>query len=114
MLVMDTLTGYSCLIVILKKINMATQKKLKAIVLDIYRILYRESTPQADFDELVANATINERGEKEIDFMAYEISPSKFEFLMEAEIKKHKLTKREKGNIRSTIWLGCSPKYKYD
>ena len=93
---------------------MATQKKLEKIVWDIYRILYKESTPQADFDELVANATTNKRGEKEIDFMAYEIPHKMLEELMETEMSKHKLTKRDRYAIRVCVLLGCSPKSTYD
>ena len=91
---------------------MATDKKLKSIIMDIYRLLYRESTPQADFDELVKNAKLNENGEKEIDFVAYQISQSKFQYLLESVVSKHKLTKMEKIKISNTIHLGCSPKFK--
>lgn len=93
---------------------MASQKKKVSIIYDIYRLLYREATPQADFDELVATAETNEHGEKVIDFMAYEISKSKFEYILKSEIAKHKLAKWEKGAIRNTIHLGCSPKSKDD
>jgi len=37
---------------------------------ECYRKLYKASTPPADFDELVNNASIDENGQKVIDFMA--------------------------------------------
>ena len=43
----------------------ATQNEEKAIW-ECYRRLYKASTPSADFDELVKNASINESGEKQI------------------------------------------------
>ena len=45
------------------------QTKLYNLVMDCYRELYKEATPSADFDELVKNATINDEGEKVIDFI---------------------------------------------
>ena len=89
-------------------------KKLESIMWDIYRVLYKNSTPSADFDELVAKATINERGQKVIDFMAYSIDHKLLEELMETELKKHRISKWDKGMIRSSIWLGCSPKSIYE
>jgi len=89
-------------------------EKIDSIMMDIYRVLYRNSTPPADFDELVANATINERGEKEIDFMAYSIDQKLFDELMGAELKKHRIQKYYKELIRRSIYLGCSPKSIYE
>lgn len=93
---------------------MASQKKLESIVWDIYRVLFKNSTPPADFDELVENAETNKRGEKVIDFRAYELEEKLFDELMEAELSKHKLPKWQKKSIRNTVLLGCSPKYKCD
>jgi cytidylate kinase len=93
---------------------MASEKKKQSIVHDIYMLLYREATPQADFDELVAFAEVDERGEKIIDFMAHEISQSKFNYIMESVLAKHKLTRREKAAICTTVYLGCSPKFKHE
>jgi hypothetical protein len=56
--------------------------------MDCYRELYKEATPSADFDELVKNATINEQGQKMIDFDAYEIDFDKHHEIVEKYIKK--------------------------
>jgi len=89
-------------------------KKLESIIWDIYRVLYKNSTPPAEFDELVEHAPINELGQKVINFMAYSIDEKLFEELMEAEIKKHKVPKWQQQVIRSTVYLGCSPKCNYE
>lgn len=93
---------------------MATKKKLESILWDIYRVLYKNSTPLADFDELVENAPIDEQKRKVIDFMAYSIDENLFEELMEAELKKHRLSKWEKQLLRTSCYLGCSPKSIHD
>ena len=53
---------------------MARKKKsLKNIVFDIYRELYANSEPKADFDILVENAEIMSDGRKYIPYNDYEI-----------------------------------------
>ena len=49
------------------------------IIHEIYRDMFKASTPSGDWDELLKNATINERGEKEIPFMDYEIDKDEME-----------------------------------
>jgi hypothetical protein len=63
----------------------------------------------ADFNELVKNATTNERGEKEIPFSDYTITKEQFygvlsfyqSFLKEEYYKK---------SLSNQVHLGCSPK----
>lgn len=86
--------------------------KESKIVLDIYRRLYKAATPSVDFDELMANAPVNDRGQKEIDFMSYSLDETVFHEILEDEIKKHKrVPKWRKQMIRNTVCLGCSPRY---
>lgn len=86
--------------------------KESKIIWEIYRKLYEAATPSADFDELVANASVNDRGQKEIDFNSYKLDEKVFHEIMEDEINKHKrLPKWKKQMIRNTLLLGCSPKY---
>lgn len=89
---------------------MATKNKHEQILWDMYRELYKNSTPSADFDELVKNATINERGEKVIDFMAYSITQEQLDEIIDSELKKHRLAKWEKQMLKTSCYLGCSPK----
>ena len=91
---------------------MARKKKsLKNIVFDIYRELYENSEPKADFDILVENAEIMSDGRKYIPYNDYEIDGD----LMDEIINKHirnRLNKFDKQAIRIEILLGCSPKTK--
>ena len=91
---------------------MKMQNKEEKIILDIYRELYRESTPSADFDLLILNAPLNELGQKVIDFNAYEIHPDKMEDILDKHLSNRGLYKRRREDLRSYIYLGCSPKYK--
>lgn len=84
-------------------------KKIVELIQEIYRDLYKNSTPSADFDELVANAEINERGEKIIHFMDYYLEKEKFDEIVESHLKGKKLTDRELRSIKFEIYLGASP-----
>ena len=76
---------------------------------DCYRELFRESTPSGDFDELVANATFNERGEKVIPFNDYEIDDDYLREIIEKYAKQiYPLWRRQA--FKNTIFLGCSPR----
>jgi hypothetical protein len=87
-------------------------KKEDKILLKIYQDLYKASTPSADFDELMANAPLNELGQKVIDFMAYEISEKEFNEVLERNLKSVKEPKYRKQMYRDTVLLGASPKFK--
>jgi hypothetical protein len=79
---------------------------------ECYRKLYKASTPSADFDELVNNASIDENGQKVIDFMAYEICEYEFSEIVDEVIKKHKIKTHRVTPFKNSIYLGCSPKFK--
>lgn len=79
---------------------------------ECYRKLYKASTPSADFDELVNNASIDENGQKVIDFMAYEICEYEFSEIMSDVIKEYKIRSHRQDLFKNTILLGCSPKFK--
>lgn len=84
--------------------------KTDQIVWDCYRELFANSEPKGDFDKLVENATINKIGQKEIQFMDYEIEKDIFEEI----VLKHQKKFREKWKQKAfgtEILLGCSPKF---
>jgi hypothetical protein len=89
----------------------ATEKEDK-LMWECYRELFAASSPPGDFDELVENATINERGQKEIPFMDYELEEDKMEAIIAKYTKKIKY-KWRKTAFRNSILLGCSPKTKW-
>lgn len=84
------------------------------LVLEIYRELFAASTPPADFDELVKNATINKQGQREIPFMDHEIDEGEFHKILNDKLNKSRISKYKKQMVRNTIFLGCSPKFKQD
>ena len=64
-----------------------------------------------DFEELKKNAPLNERGEKEIPFMDYEITQKEFNSILKfyQSFLKEDYYKRA---LSTQIHLGCSPKTK--
>jgi len=89
----------------------ATTKEIEAMR-ECYRKLYKASTPSADFDELMNNATVDENGQKVIDFMAHEICEYEFSEIVDEVIKKHKIKTHRVTPFKNSIYLGCSPKFK--
>lgn len=91
---------------------MVAVTKEQQIIWDIYRDLYKASTPIADFDKLVEEAPTNSRGQKDIGFMNYEIEESLFNEILDKHLKGKKITKIKQRMFRNTILMGCSPKFK--
>jgi len=89
----------------------ATKREEEAI-LECYRRLFKASTPSGDFDELVSNATLNERGEKDIPFMDYEIEEKVMSNIINDIGNELKIKGYKKRMFEITIHLGCSPKIK--
>ena len=89
-------------------------KNWDKIILRTYKIIYRKSTPYANFKKLMDNATINEYGQKEIPFMDYEISEKVFNRVLNrvAWWNGFRRNKYWFKKYRTTILLGCSPKFK--
>lgn len=87
------------------------QNKIDDALFDCYRELFANSTPVGDFDKLVENATINERGQKEIPFDDYEISEVRFQEIIVDTLKKHKVPKSLHHSFSVAIHLGCSPRF---
>lgn len=86
--------------------------KIDKTLLKIYQDLYEASTPSANFNDLLYNAGYNELGQKVIDFNSYEISEEDFENIVKEDLKSVKLPKWVKQQIRNSVLLGCSPKFK--
>ena len=89
----------------------ATNKEEQAFQ-ECYELLYENSEPKADFKKLVEEAEFNERGQKVIDFNAYEIDEEKFYEILEDVIKRYKIKSYRAQAFRNAILLGCSPKFK--
>jgi hypothetical protein len=89
----------------------AREKKYNEAMMLCYTELYKQSTPSADFQELIDNATINESGQKEIPFLNYEIEEEVCDNIIDSVIKKYKFKNWEAKSFRTSIILGCSPKF---
>jgi len=90
---------------------MKKTKKEDVLFLDCFRELFAKSTPKGDFDELLANATINERGEKVIPFMDYEIDDGLLHDIIEKYTIQVKPRWKRIG-FKNGVLLGPSPKSK--
>lgn len=89
--------------------------EIDRVIIGIYRELYKNAEPQADFDELVRRCPLNERGQIDIPFNDYQIEKDKFDEIIEAQIKRLPKRRRNlKAVIENTVSLGCSPKIKKD
>lgn len=87
------------------------QNKIDDALFDCYRELFANSTPKGDFDQLVENATINDRGQKEIPFDDYEISEARFQEIIVDTLKKHRVPRSLHKSFSVAIHLGCSPRF---
>lgn len=85
-------------------------KKLSKAFKEAYIRLYKESTPSADFDELVKNAKINESGERVIDYNSYTISKDSFESIINNVAKEFKLRGMYKKSFYFEMYLGAAPR----
>ena len=84
----------------------------KEIVYETYQLLYEASEPKADFSKLLKEAKVNKNGEKEIDFLSYEIEPEKETKILNSQRVKYNMDYSDFFKFCNTIRLGCSPKYK--
>ena len=81
-------------------------KDLWAICMDIYRQMYKEATPSVDFDTL---RTVGETAKPKW-FMKYYLDQTRQDVITEQHCKKHRLNPAQRAKVRSSIWLGCSPR----
>lgn len=86
-----------------------TKKPLRNVMFDIYRELYLNSEPSADFDYLVESAEVMEDGRKKIPYEDYEIDKDAMENIIHKHIYNNGLSENEQKSIRVAIYLGYSP-----
>jgi hypothetical protein len=90
---------------------MGKKVDIDGVLMEIYRELYKVSTPPADFDNLLENATRDDEGKLHIPFLDYEIEEKVMDNIIESVCKKHKIGFKTTlfKSIKTTIYLGCSP-----
>lgn len=86
--------------------------KLEKIILEIYRELYKNSEPKADFDELMKTDQRDSIGRILIKFEDYKIDQTDYDNIVKIILSKYKLQDYEKNMIKNTVVLGCSPCFK--
>jgi len=84
---------------------MQSDEKLWEICKEIYRELFKEANPSADFDELVKSGKSKEKD----FFMKYYLPIERQKEIVDEICKKHKLTGHNKRKVSTTIHLGSSP-----
>lgn len=88
------------------------KKNYRDILLNIYRDMYHHSTPQGDFDEILAKAELDSDGAHIIPYNEYEIDGDLMDNIIEMHMLANRLTKAERKIIKIHSYLGCSPKIK--
>jgi hypothetical protein len=87
----------------------AKEKKLTEALYEMYRRSYAVSTPVGDFDKLLAEATLNEKGQKIIPFENYECEEDVMDKIVHEVIKEYKIKGYNAVKAEVSFWIGCSP-----
>jgi len=91
---------------------MKVKKTDEDAIMECYTRIYAAAEPPAVFSELLANATIDERGMKHIPFDNYLIPREEMEKIMDEVIKEYKIKSWKKQAFKNTLWLGATPRTK--
>ena len=89
--------------------EMRNKDKDERILWEIYRELFKQSEPSADFDQLVEDAIIDEDGRKHIPYNDYAIDGEEMDKIIESVLKKNRIPVWRRPSYRFAILLGCSP-----
>lgn len=92
-------------------------KKLDKAYKECMDELYLHATPSASFDELIRIAKETDDridGKLNIHYENYEIGKDTFDSIFKAVCKKHRLSSRETTALSFGVYLGASPKTKYN
>ena len=84
---------------------MRSKEKLWEICMEIYRKMYKEAEPSADFDKIMESG----EGKKKEFFMDYYLSEEREVEIIEEMLEKHRCNKLERNSIRKTVYLGSAP-----
>jgi hypothetical protein len=90
--------------------NKYSKNKSEKALYYLYKALYKNSTPSANFNKLVKEAPFNKDGQKVVDYMSYIIDRSLFDKLIEKYKKKFKLNEFEEKSYLFNAYLGPSPR----
>ena len=82
---------------------MRKNEKLWEICLEIYKKMYQESSPHADFDQLDKT--------KPDWFMKFYLSEENQIKIVERILEEKRCNKNERRIVRNEIYLGCAPSW---
>jgi len=91
---------------------MLSQKKIRKIINDIYREIYANAEPVGDWDKMLEEAEVNERGQKVIPYDDYVIEEGLMQKIIDKHMKNNKVSEYYQKSFNFEIWLGCSPRSK--
>jgi len=84
------------------------EEKLWKVVLAIYKKMYAESTPTGDIDEMIKSGETKKKG----FFDKYHLCQERQDAIIAEEIKANKWIKKwEHQKIKTTVYLGSSPRF---
>lgn len=81
------------------------EKKLVELCKEIYRQMYEEAEPSANFDELMDKGVTTGPDW----FMGYFLEPERQQEIIEEHCDNHKLSQRERDIVELNILLGAAP-----
>lgn len=89
---------------------MKSDEKLWTICEDIYRELYSEATPSADFDQLKEGKLHKEKGgDDPHPYKDYFLQEERQREIVEKHCDENNLSEIERSKVRTEVYLGVSP-----
>jgi hypothetical protein len=86
--------------------------KEEKIMHELYRRSFAASEPPAVWEDMLANAELNELGQKVIPYLDHECEEETLKSIFESVMKEYRVPKRKRSGFYFSFMLGCSPKTK--
>ena len=87
------------------------EEKYKDLIMNTYRELYNNCITPVSFDFLVENSTLYDQGRKIIPYNDYFIDGELYDEIIKRNMKRMRLSDREKEAFLFEMHLGCGPVY---
>ena len=84
------------------------QQKIDKIFHEIYRRVFKVSTPSLDWDEMINSTDLRNK----FDYNNYECDEQIMKDIVENVLKEFKVPKTLRSSFLISFWLGSSPKSK--
>ena len=83
--------------------------EIHKIIHAIFIDMYKEAEPSVDFDKLIEESEVDERGLKIVPYWDYYLNQERQEEIIKEHLKGKRLTKLMKASIRNYVNMGISP-----